>query len=310
MVMWMVWNGEKYEKSSPIQFKCGLHAIDLLNPRGAEKILDIGCGPGTLSLEIAKRLGSGTVVGIDVDARMIDAARLAIGRAKVENLSVLQKSATALEFHEEFDAVFSNFVIPWIPDLPKLWQVLYTALKPGGRLVIATTYISDPSPATTPGAPGTVTVVDAATDAAKKKVTIGEINRLILERFYTEGHMAAIVPPAEMHAYNADMSKHLTINIPRRKDLQRRLEKAGFHDIQIDGQAIRHEFETLDAYLDNQEVAEWLTFLSAFPEKYRDTACQCVRDLIRAEWGKIPDEQKELPVQEEWPVAFIQAKKQ
>nr|MDO8111285.1 methyltransferase domain-containing protein [Candidatus Sigynarchaeota archaeon] len=300
----MVWNGEKYEKNSPMQFKSGLHAIDLLNPKSPEKILDIGCGPGILSLEIAKRLGSGKIVGVDVDARMIDAAQQAIGRSKIKNFSVLQKNATDLAFHEEFDAVFSNFVIPWIPDLPKLWQVLYAALKPGGRLVIATTYIGDPSSVTTPPVP------EMITDAAIKKVTIGEIDGLVLEKFYTEGHLAAIVPPAEMHAYNADMSKHLTFNIPRRKDLQRKLEKAGFHDIQIDSQTIRHEFETLDAYMDNQEAASWLKFLSALPAEYRDKACQCVRDLLRAEWDKMPDGQKAMPFQEEWSVAFIQAKKQ
>jgi len=110
----MEWNAEKYEKNSQMQFKIGMHAIDLLNPRGNEKVLDIGCGTGKLGLQIARKLDSGTIIGVDPDPSMIAFAREAIDRNNATNYSVIQANATQLEFQEEFDAVFSNIVIHWI----------------------------------------------------------------------------------------------------------------------------------------------------------------------------------------------------
>ncbi|HMF30798.1 MAG TPA: methyltransferase domain-containing protein [Candidatus Lokiarchaeia archaeon] len=291
----MEWEAEKYEKNAQLQFKIGMHAIDLLNPQGSEKVLDIGCGTGVLSLQIAQKLDSGTIIGVDPDASMIAFAMQAIDRNNATNFSVIQASATELDFHEEFDAVFSNIVIHWVQNVQKLFQILHAALKPGGRLVIATIY--------NPG---------SSKDLDPRNTTIYKIESSIIGTFAAEGYFADIFPAAELQAHIAIGVKGFRYNAYRLKALQRMLEKAGFQDIQLNAQLLWHEFETLDAYMDFQEVsgASWLWFQALFPATNRDNARLRFRELIRVKWEEIPVEQRECPIRVKWPVVFIQAKKE
>jgi trans-aconitate methyltransferase len=64
------WNASLYQDSSLLQFQLGLKTIDRLNPRDPEHILDIGCGNGLLSIELAKRIPMGHVTGIEASAEM------------------------------------------------------------------------------------------------------------------------------------------------------------------------------------------------------------------------------------------------
>jgi len=100
--------------------------VELLSPRPGEAILDLGCGDGALTERIA---ATGAVMtGADASAPMAAAAR-ALG------LNVHEVSGDALPFDGEFDAVFSNAALHWMPNAEAVIAGVYRALKPGGRFV-------------------------------------------------------------------------------------------------------------------------------------------------------------------------------
>jgi len=97
-----------------------------LAPRPGERILDLGCGDGALTKTLVDRQCE--VVAVDSSAPQIEAAR-ALG------LDAHVMDAEALMFREEFDAVFSNAVLHWIPRADPMLAGVYRALRPGGRFV-------------------------------------------------------------------------------------------------------------------------------------------------------------------------------
>ena len=107
---------------------------EFLKPQPGMKILDIGCGTGNLSLELAK-LGA-EVTGVDISEAMLVKAR---EKAKKENLDIEFYCADVhnLPFDDEtFDAVVSLSALEFVPDLSEALKEAYRVLKPGGRLVI------------------------------------------------------------------------------------------------------------------------------------------------------------------------------
>ncbi|MDQ0314775.1 class I SAM-dependent methyltransferase [Amorphus orientalis] len=104
----------------------GAGVVEWLDPRSGERILDLGCGDGTLTAEIAARGCS--VVGVDGSEDMVAAAR---GRG----LDARVMDGQALVFEAEFDAVFSNAALHWMPDARKVAEGARAALRPGGRFV-------------------------------------------------------------------------------------------------------------------------------------------------------------------------------
>ena len=91
-----------------------------------ERILDLGCGDGTLTVQIAE-LGA-TVIGVDSSPAMIATAR-------ARGLDARPMDISALAFADEFDAVFSNAVLHWVRDADAALAGIYRALRPGGRFV-------------------------------------------------------------------------------------------------------------------------------------------------------------------------------
>jgi trans-aconitate methyltransferase len=120
------WKSDTYLQHASYVPSLGAAALDLLDPRPGERILDVGCGEGMLTAEIVARGAS--VVGIDSAAEMIAAAQ---GRG----LDARLVNAEALPFDNEFDAVFSNAVLHWIRDHDALLDGVGRALRPGGRFV-------------------------------------------------------------------------------------------------------------------------------------------------------------------------------
>jgi len=98
--------------------------VELLNPQQHEDILDLGCGDGIITTQIAD--SAARVVGIDIFDYREDSCK---------NFQFEIRNATDLGFNEEFDAVFSNLVIHLIKPPEEVISSVWNALKPGGRFV-------------------------------------------------------------------------------------------------------------------------------------------------------------------------------
>lgn len=123
-------DGRKYEKASAHQKEWGLKIISELGLRGNEHVLDLGCGDGSLTAEIAGKLPEGKVVGIDASKGMIDAA---IPKA-AGNLTFILMDINDLAYIDEFDIIYSNAALHWVKDHKRLLENVYRALHAGGRI--------------------------------------------------------------------------------------------------------------------------------------------------------------------------------
>jgi trans-aconitate 2-methyltransferase len=125
------WDASTYERVSNPQVEWAARVLDRLALRGDETVLDAGCGTGRVTQLLLERLPRGRVVAVDVSPSMVEAARAALGDRAV----VLEADLAELELGERVDAVFSNAVFHWVPDHERLFERMYAALRPGGRLV-------------------------------------------------------------------------------------------------------------------------------------------------------------------------------
>jgi len=111
-----------------------LRAIDALKPRPGERVLDVGCGAGASTLELADAVGmSGKVVGVDISRTLLDVAN-----RRADNLvgvRFLEGDAQTFPFEPaSFDAAFSRFGVMFFADSVAAFANIRRALKPGGRL--------------------------------------------------------------------------------------------------------------------------------------------------------------------------------
>ncbi len=120
------WSSDRYLEHAAYVPNLGAAVLALLDARPGERVLDVGCGEGTLTQQIASR--GAAVVGVDSSEDMIDAAR-------ARGLDARLLNAEELAFRNEFDAVFSNAALHWVRNHDALLSGVARALRPGGRFV-------------------------------------------------------------------------------------------------------------------------------------------------------------------------------
>jgi len=139
------WDAQRYARDASFVPAYGLPVLELLAPQPGERVLDLGCGDGALTAQLAA--SGAAVVGVDGSPEMIELAR-------ARGLDARVADAQDLTFAGEFDAVFTNAVLHWIRDLSAVLRGVHAALRPGGRFVGEC------------GGPGNVAAVGLAVTAA------------------------------------------------------------------------------------------------------------------------------------------------
>ena len=124
----ITWDAKLYDHKHAFVWEKAKGTLELLAPKASERILDLGCGTGHLTAQIAAT--GADVIGIDRSPEMISEAR-----EKFPDLKFEVADARHLRFERQFDAVFSNAVLHWITQPELVAQAVARALAPGGRFV-------------------------------------------------------------------------------------------------------------------------------------------------------------------------------
>src|SRR5947208_4569087 len=127
------WNAAEYYRRSSLQEAMAQEVLALLDLKGSERILDVGCGDGKITAEIASRAPRGSVVGVAPSREMISFAQRNFGSATRPNLRFEVADARCLPFKNEFDLVVSFNALHWIPDQDAALTSIHSALISGGR---------------------------------------------------------------------------------------------------------------------------------------------------------------------------------
>ena len=118
------WVASDYATVGAFVPELGQAALELLDPRSGERILDVGCGDGALSMKIVDR--GAEVVGIDSSTEMVEAA-------KSTGIYAELMDAADMDYDRKFDAAFSNAALHWMADKDRVAAAIFRALRLGGR---------------------------------------------------------------------------------------------------------------------------------------------------------------------------------
>jgi trans-aconitate methyltransferase len=130
------WNADEYARHSKAQQVWARELIAKLHLLGSENVLDIGCGDGKVTAEIAQAIPTGSILGVDSSTSMIELAQQKFSADRYANLNFQIADARALPFDQEFDIVFSNAALHWIRDHKTVLDGIYKSLRSDGRILL------------------------------------------------------------------------------------------------------------------------------------------------------------------------------
>ncbi len=133
------WNPELYNRFRRYREEPFLAILERLKLRGDESIVDLGCGSGENTVELARRTPQGRAVGLDCSTAMIEAANKVLEGVEPEvrpRLSFKLADISAFNATREYSVVFSNAALQWVPGHREIFTRIYESLIPGGRVVV------------------------------------------------------------------------------------------------------------------------------------------------------------------------------
>jgi len=128
------WNASDYAANSVAQAAWATELLGRLDLRAHDSVVDLGCGDGAVTAEIAHRVPDGFVCGVDSSPDMIAYARSTYSSSKIPNLAFHHQDISSLSLPEKFDVAFSNAALHWVQDQAALLTQLATCLNPGARV--------------------------------------------------------------------------------------------------------------------------------------------------------------------------------
>ncbi len=127
----MGFNRKEYDRPQHYYRDWGEAVINRLRLHGGERILNLGCGDGKLTVQLAEKAPNGFVLGVEASEDLLETAR----EHESRNLHFMCSEIEELRFRDEFDLVFSNVALHRMKNHRQLLSYALTALRPGGRVV-------------------------------------------------------------------------------------------------------------------------------------------------------------------------------
>ena len=124
----MTWDPQQYERFRAERAQPFRDLVALVERRPGLKVIDLGCGTGETTLELHRALAAADTLGIDSSPQMLAKAKAAPG-LRFQRLGIEQAAG-------QFDLVFSNAALHWVPDHPALLRRLAAMVRPGGQLAV------------------------------------------------------------------------------------------------------------------------------------------------------------------------------
>lgn len=128
------WKAGEYHLHSSVQEGAAKHLLQCIAFNGDECVLDVGCGDGKITANIAGLLPGGAVLGVDISPEMIGFAQRTFPQNLHSNLQFHLQDGQKLNEEERFDIIFSSFAVQWMDDLHGFFKGVRKSLKSYGYL--------------------------------------------------------------------------------------------------------------------------------------------------------------------------------
>jgi trans-aconitate 2-methyltransferase len=126
------WNPDQYSRFHRERSQPFFDLLDLVEPRPGMRVVDLGCGTGELTQVLHRRLAARETIGVDTSPAMLAKTAAHAG----DGLAFREGNIGAFAAEREYDLVFSNAALHWIPDHETLLPRLAAALTPTGQLAV------------------------------------------------------------------------------------------------------------------------------------------------------------------------------
>lgn len=126
------WNPEKYLNFNAERLRPALDLISQIDPQDRLRVVDLGCGPGNVSVKLKYKWPEATVYAVDSSAAMIQNAKDTIGAG----INWIHSGAEEYHFPKNVDVIYSNAMFQWIKDQKALLEKCSFALSNNGVLAV------------------------------------------------------------------------------------------------------------------------------------------------------------------------------